>query len=78
MSLITNAIYNIPGAFDLKKTDSIPTPLGIEIDENGGIVYLGASLDKRSMRGDRTNVFKDISNALYRVKREQTSKTNQD
>ena len=77
MDLTTRIIRNIPGVFELKKVDSIPTPIGIEIeDEMDDIVYLGSALDKLSMRGDRINIFKDFNTAINQAKHEQTSKTN--
>ena len=77
MGLTTRIIYNIPSVFELKKVDSIPTPVGIEIkDEMDDIVYLDSALDKWSMRGDRINIFKDFNTAINQAKHEQTSKAN--
>jgi hypothetical protein len=76
-SLIKRVIYNIPGAFELKKAEPIPTPVGIEIENEGNdIVYLGSALDKWSMRGDRINIFKDLNIAIKQAKHEQTSNAN--
>jgi hypothetical protein len=76
-SLIKKVIYNIPGAFELKNAEPIPTPVGIEIENEGDdIVYLGSALDKWSMRGDRINIFKDLNNAINEAKHEQASNAN--
>jgi hypothetical protein len=76
-SLIKRVIYNIPGAFEFKKAEPIPTPVGIEIENEGDdIVYLGSAIDKWSMRGDFINIFKDLNIAINEAKHEQASKAN--
>ena len=77
MGLTISAMYNMFGVFEMKNTEALPAPVGIEIDdEMGDIVYLDSSLDKWSMRGDRMNIFKDLGIAINEAKHEQASKTN--
>ena len=77
MNLIIRAMYNVPGAFGMKNFDSLPTPIGIEIeDEKDDIVYLDSSLDKWSMRRDRKRIFQDLNIAINEAKHEQAGKAN--
>jgi hypothetical protein len=70
-------MYSVSGVFGLKNIDSLPTPVGIEIeDEKDGIVYLDSSLDKWSMRRDRKRIFQDLNIAINEAKHEQAGKAN--
>ena len=76
MCLIKRIIYNMQGIFDLQKAGSIPAPVGFEINEGDGIMYLGSVFDKLSMRRDRINMYKDLNKAVKYVKDGQTGKAN--
>ena len=70
MGLIIKAMYNIQGIFCLTNAGSLPAPLGVEIENEGDdIVYLDASLDKWSMRGDRMRIFNDLDVAIKETKK---------
>jgi len=68
---------NIPGVFGIRSVGSLPSPVGFEIEDGkDDIIYLGSSLDKLSMRGDRMRIVNDLSKAIKEAKYEQACKTN--
>jgi len=73
---LNKVINNIPGIFTLQNVEPLPMPIGVDIESNGDIAYLDASLDKWSMYCDRLNLFNYIKSSIEEIKNEQTSKAN--
>jgi len=74
---LKKVIFNIPGVFGMQNVKPLPTPLGIEIENEGGdIVYLSSELDKWSMYGDRLRIINDLNVSINEAKYEQTRNAN--
>ena len=66
---------DILGIFDLQKVKPLPTPAGIEIENEGDdIVYIGSNVDKWLMYGDRLRISDSLNIAIKEAKNEHARK----